>query len=461
MTRKNILWGGRFSTAPAVLMQTLNNSFDFDRVLYAVDIAGSHAYAQALAEAGILTVEEAQQIQAGLQMILEEFENNSFVVQMGDEDIHTAVERRLTELIGEVGGKLHTGRSRNDQIATDIRLWLREACQQVDELLKQMQHVLIGQAEQHLDTIIPGYTHFQPAQPITVAHWLMSFFWMFQRDRERLQETQRRVNISPLGSSALAGTPYPIDREALAESLNFAGVTLNSLDGVSDRDSIAEFLFTASLIGVHLSRLAEDVIIYSNPSLGFVILPDAYSTGSSIMPQKRNPDPMELARGKAGRLLGNLVGVLSTLKGLPSGYNKDLQEDKEPLFDTYATLMILLPVLSQMVAQLEFNEAKLHAAFDENMLATELADWLVLEKGIPFREAHHIIGQVVQTAEQQQVTLSLLTLADYQAISPLFDETLYQELDFDHAVRKRQSIGGTSPTAVAHQIEIAKKAAGL
>lgn len=457
MTKKNILWGGRFNAAPSVLMQMLNNSIDFDRILYAVDIAGSQAYAQALADGGILMPAEALQIQEGLQAVLAEFEDGSFVVQDGDEDIHTAVERRLTELIGVVGGKLHTGRSRNDQVATDIRLWLREACQQVDSLLVRMQKALIGQAEQHLETIIPGYTHFQPAQPITIAHWLMSFFWMLQRDKERLQETYNRVNISPLGSSALAGSPYPVDREALAASLDFAGVTQNSLDGVSDRDSVAEFLFSASLIGAHLSKLAEDVIIYSNPALGFIILPDAYSTGSSIMPQKRNPDPMELARGKSGRLLGNLMGLLSTLKSLPSGYNKDLQEDKEPLFDSYATLMTLLPVLSEMVASLTFNQAKLQAVLDENMLATELADWLVLEKGIPFRQAHHLIGQVVHTAETQNVALSELSLADYQAISPLFDETLYTELDFDHAIRKRQSTGGTSPSAVAEQIKRAQQ----
>lgn len=457
MSEKYQLWGGRFSSAPDVLMQALNNSFDFDRVLYAVDIAGSQAYAQALADAGILTGEEAQQIQAGLATVLAEFDNDEFAVHPNDEDVHTAVERRLTELIGEVGGKLHTGRSRNDQIATDIRLWLRNACDQVDELIVAMQHALIGQAEQYLTTIIPGYTHFQPAQPITVAHLLMSFFWMLQRDRSRFQEIRARVNISPLGSSALAGTPYPINREKLAEELGFIDVTYNSLDGVSDRDSIAEFLFAASLIGVHLSKLAEDIIIYSNPSLGFVILPDAYSTGSSIMPQKRNPDPMELARGKAGRLLGNLMGLLSTLKGLPSGYNKDLQEDKEPLFDTYATLITLMPVLSQMVTQLRFNEEKLRAALDENMLATELADWLVLEKDLPFREAHHIIGQVVQLAEQKNVGLSDLSLEEYQAISALFDENLYHELDFAHAVEKRRATGGTASKAVAEQIAQAKQ----
>ncbi len=315
-------------------MRALNDSISFDQAMYAADIAGSIAYANELARVGIITQAESAQLVKGLNQVLAEFDSDSFQIIDGeDEDIHTAVERRLGQLIGDVAGKLHTGRSRNDQVATDIRLWLRETCEFIDTLLINTQQAIIAQAENHLDTLMPGYTHMQPAQPIVAAHWLMSFFWMLQRDRQRLADCSNRINLSPLGSSAFAGTPYPIDRERLAADLGFTGITQNSMDAVADRDGIAEFLFVSSMIGVHLSRLAEDVIFYSNPAFGFIKLPDAYSTGSSIMPQKRNADPMELARGKAGRMIGNLTGLLTTLKGLPSSYNKDLQEDKEPLVD--------------------------------------------------------------------------------------------------------------------------------
>jgi argininosuccinate lyase len=449
------LWGGRFAEAPDQQMRLLNDSIAFDIQFYAVDIAGSIAYASAIHAIGLLTDAELIQIQEGLEQVLAEFESDSFVIQDGDEDIHTAVERRLGELIGEAAGKLHTGRSRNDQVATDLRLWLVDACGHVQSMIRDLQQAFIAAAEPHLETVMPGYTHFQPAQPITVAHWLMSFFWMLQRDHERFGDCAKRVNYSPLGSSALAGTPYPIDREGLAYDLGFAGVTENSLDAVSDRDGVAEFLFAASLLGTHLSRFAEDIIIYANPSLGFVRLPDAYSTGSSIMPQKRNPDPMELTRGKAGRLIGNLTGLLATLKGLPSGYNKDLQEDKESLFDTIRTLELLLPVLAGMVKALQFNPEKLRAALDEGLLATELADYLVT-KGLPFREAHHLIGQVVQASERLEKSLSQLSLETYQSISPLFEADVFGWLDFRAAVDKRRVRGGTSPTAVAKQIELAK-----
>ena len=451
----NKLWGGRFADSPNAQMRALNDSISFDKVLYAADIHGSVAYAWALSRAGILTEQEAQIIEHGLERILEEFETDHFQYVESDEDIHTAVERRLTQLVGTVAGKLHTGRSRNDQIATDIRLWLRDTCSQIEGMLINIQTVLVDRAEPHVETIMPGFTHMQPAQPITLAHWLMSFFWMLQRDRERLNDALKRINISPLGSSALAGTPYPIDRENLGSNLGFAGVTHNSLDGVSDRDMIAEFLFVASMIGLHLSRLAEDVILYSNPIYGFIRLPDAYSTGSSIMPQKRNADPMELARGKAGRMIGNLTGLLTTLKGLPSTYNKDLQEDKEPLFDTARTLDLLLPVMAGMLETLEFIPEKMRDALDEGLLATELADWLV-GQGMVFREAHHIVGQVVRQAEERGLALSQLPLADYQAISPLFNEDVYGALDFVVAVNKRKATGGTSSDAVRHQIARAR-----
>lgn len=451
------LWGGRFTDDPTPQMQALNDSIGFDQVLYAEDIAGSMAYAKALARANIISGAEFEELHTGLEAVLAEFEAGNFVIIATDEDIHTAVERRLTELIGAVAGKLHTGRSRNDQVATDLRLWLRKACAQVNELVKNLQMVLIKQAEGHLHTLMPGYTHFQPAQPISVAHWLMCAFWALQRDRERLAECAKRVNFSPLGSSALAGTPYPIDREQLAADLGFDGVTLNSLDGVSDRDGVAEFLFIASMIGIHLSRLGEEVVIFSNPAFGFIRLPDAYSTGSSLMPQKRNPDPMETARGKAGRLIGHLTGLLAVLKGLPTGYNKDFQEDKEPLFDALNILSKLLPVMAGMVRQLKFNPERMRAALDASTLSTELADWLVLEKDIPFREAHHLIGRVVRLAEDEGVSLAELPLSAYQSVSPVFEESLYQVLDFEAAVAKRKATGGTSPEAVQQQIQQAQR----
>jgi argininosuccinate lyase len=452
----NKLWGGRFATEPNAQMRALNDSIGFDLHLYVEDIHGSRAYAEALTQIGLLSAEENQQIQAGLNTIEQEMANGHFTPHSGDEDIHTAVERRLGELIGVAAGKLHTGRSRNDQVAADLRLWLKKACHRAQSLIRDLQKALIAAAEPQLHTIMPGYTHFQPAQPITVAHWLMSFFWMIQRDLERFAACQTRIDLSPLGSGALAGTPYPIDREALAQQLGFAGVTPNSLDAVSDRDGVAEYLFAAALLLTHLSRLAEDIILYANPALGFIKLPDAYSTGSSLMPQKRNPDPLELTRGKTGRIIGHLGGFLATLKGLPSTYNKDLQEDKEPAFDAAHTLELVLPVLAGLIPQLEWVPAKLQAALDENLLATELADYLV-QKGLPFREAHHLVGQVVRAAEAQNYPLSQLPLAVYQNISPLFAEDVYPWLTFEGAVQRRQSSGGTAPSAVQAQIAAAKE----
>lgn len=449
------LWGGRFSAEPDDQMRQLNDSIGYDIQFYAVDIAGSVAYAQALAHADLLTEAEAESIINGLHIILAEFESDTFYVKDGDEDIHTAVERRLQELIGEPAGKLHTGRSRNDQVATDLRLWLYDACAHFQDLVRDVQRAFIQAAEPHLNTVMPGYTHFQPAQPITAAQWLMSFFWMLERDHARLVDCATRLNESPLGSSALAGTPYPIDREQLADDLGFSGVTMNSLDAISDRDGVAEFMFAAALLMTHLSRFAEDVILYANPAIGFLKLPDAYSTGSSIMPQKRNPDPMELTRGKTGRVIGHLMGLLTTLKGLPSGYNKDLQEDKEALFDVVATLDAILPVLAGMIPALELVPDQLRAALDENLLATELADYLVGKK-MPFRAAHHVVGQVVKAAEDQGLALSVLPLETYQAISPLFEADVFEWLDFDAAVEKRQSTGGTSANAVMAQIKAAK-----
>ncbi|GAB5492539.1 MAG: argininosuccinate lyase [Phototrophicaceae bacterium] len=454
------LWGGRFSEGPDDDLRNLNDSLRFDIQLARYDIIGSMAYAKAIAKAGVITEEECGRIRGGLNYVLQEFENDKFKFAEGDEDIHTAVERRLTELVGDVGGKLHTGRSRNDQVATDFRLWAMDALDEVDDFLYAIQIAFINQAEQHINTLMPGYTHLQPAQPITAAHWLMSFFWMLARDRERLQQVRKRTAISPLGSGALAGTPFDIDREALAKNLKFDGITMNSLDGVSDRDFVAEALFTIALTATHLSRFAEDVIIYSNPLFGFITLSDSYSTGSSLMPQKRNADPMELARGKVGRLIGHVAGFLTTLKGLPSTYNKDLQEDKESFFDAVDTMRRLLPVVTGVIQTLQLNSDNMKSALAEELLATDLADYLV-RKGMPFRTAHHIVGAVVQHAVVNRVQLSEIALSDLQKISDVFVEDVVDVFDFDLAVSRKNAIGGTAPEAVQKQIDIAKSKIAL
>lgn len=449
------LWGGRFDEPTDSDLRALNDSIDFDKRLYKQDIQGSIAYAGALVGAGILTPDEAQTIQDGLRQVLAEFEGNTFVFQPGDEDIHTAVERRLVELVGAVGGKLHTGRSRNDQVATDFRLWVMDAIKAMDERIKALQITLIQQAEQHTESLMPGYTHLQPAQPITAGHWLMTFFWMLSRDRDRLADILRRVSVLPLGAGALAGTPLNIDRAALAKELGFTSYSHNSLDAVSDRDFVAETLFALSLMATHLSRLAEDVIVYSNPLFGFITLNDRYSTGSSLMPQKRNADPMELARGKTGRLIGNLTGFLTTLKGLPSSYNKDLQEDKEALFDSFDHLHLLLPVITAIIDTLKLNPDKMCAALNEEMLATDLADYLV-KKGMAFREAHHVSGRAVRLAAEKGVQLSQLSLTDLQNLSQLFSEDVSKIFDFLASASARKAPGGTAPEAVRQQIEAAK-----
>lgn len=393
------LWGGAFSQPTDDAVRRLNDSLRFDWRLYRADIQGSIAWAQAITDAGVITGDECQMLITGLNQVLSEFESGVFVAGPMDEDIHTAVERRLKELVGDVGGKLHTGRSRNDQVAVDILLWLFEAVSTLTPHVVDLMAALVDQASRAEHVIMPGYTHFQPAQPITAAHWLLNHLWPLKRDVERLEELDHRWREKcPLGASALAGTPYPVDRQRLAERLGFTRAAPNSLDAVADRDHIAEFLFALALIGTHLSKLAEDIIIFANPALGFVRLDERYSTGSSLMPQKRNPDPMELARGKAGRFIGHLTGLLTTLKGLPSGYNKDLQEDKEPLFDAYDTMLILLPPLTGAIQTITLNEDRMRAALVEPMLATDLADYVV-GKGIPFRQAHELAGRAVRLAE--------------------------------------------------------------
>ena len=449
------LWGGRFDQETDPFMARLNASIDFDVRLWKADIRGSQAYAEALHEAGILDQEEKLLILQGLDRVYEEWAAGRFRIEPTDEDIHTAVERRLTEIIGPVAGKLHTGRSRNDQVATDLRLYLLEVTDELERMLNELQVSLIEVAEQHLDLIMPGYTHLQPAQPVRFSHWLMSYFWMLQRDWTRLEDMRRRIDVLPLGSGALAGTPLPIDRGELADRLGFSRICENSMDGVSDRDFVAEFLFWATMLGIHLSRLSEDIILYSNPSLGFITLADAYTTGSSLMPQKKNPDALELARGKAGRLIGDLTGLLATLKGLPSTYNKDLQEDKEPLFDAIDALRLMLPVLTGVIVTLRPYPERMAAALDDFMLATDLADWLV-GQGIPFRQSHHIVGEVVREAERRQCPLQDLELSALQSIHPAFTEEALRVWDFERSVEQRSAEGGTARTAVMAQISRAR-----
>lgn len=446
------LWGGRFSGKTDPLMEQFNASLRFDQRLWKADIVGSQAYAMALARVGIVTKEEAAAIIEGLSLVAEEWEAGGFVVVEGDEDIHTANERRLTELIGPVAGKLHTGRSRNDQIATDVRLWLRDQVATLDDFLRELIATAASRAAAEIDVLMPGYTHLQPAQPVRWSHWLLSHAWAWRRDADRLSELAERVDVMPLGSGALAGNPFGIDRATLAVDLGFAAISANSMDAVSDRDFVAEFLFWAALMMMHLSRFAEDVIIYSSREFGFVTLADAYSTGSSLMPQKKNPDALELLRGKSARVVGHLTGLMTLLKGLPSTYNKDLQEDKEPLFDAVDSLAGALQIAHGVLATLTIHPAHMAVALSPEMLATDLADYLV-RRGVPFREAHHVAGAAVKMAEVQGVPLTELTLDDLQTLHGEFGEDVTAVWRFEASVEQRAAVGGTSRSAVLAQIE--------
>jgi argininosuccinate lyase len=450
------LWHGRFDQNPDTQMWELNASIGFDIRMAEQDVRGSLAWAAALQAAAVLTDEDHTRISDGLQAILTEFQVGKFSVKPGDEDIHTAVERRLGEIVGPVAGKLHTGRSRNDQVATDFRLWLLDHIPQLDVLLADLQSVLISRAEADIEVIMPGYTHLQRAQPILLSHWWLSHFWPLGRDRERLAALKSRTAVLPLGCGALAGVPFNIDRVALAEALGFDAPAPNSLDAVSERDFAAEFLFVAALIGTHLSKLAENIVLFTSSEFDFFELDDAYSTGSSLMPQKKNPDPFELARGKAGTLLGYLTGLLGTLKGLPSTYDKDLQEDKLPVFAAFDTLIALLPVIANALRGLTVNADRMEAAIDSTMMATDLADYLV-GLGIPFREAHALTSQAVRTAFEKGKSLDELTLAEYQSIHPEFNEHVYQVFDPRVSIARRKAIGGTAPDAVITQIQSAEQ----
>jgi argininosuccinate lyase len=444
------LWGGRFAQKLNVLAFDLNASLLIDQRLTLQDIEGSCAWAGAIHQAGILTKEEHASICLGLAAIHEEFSAGRFSFAPSDEDIHTAIERRLNELIGEAAGKLHTGRSRNDQVVTDFRLWMLDAIPALAAVLNDLQSSLVEQAELAGETLMPGYTHLQRAQPVLLAHWWLSHYWPLRRDQERLQDLIKRVSVLPLGSGALAGVPFDIDRTALARSLGFDDVSQNSLDAVSDRDFAAEYLFCTAMIGIHLSKLAEQIVFYTSAEFGFFELSDAFSTGSSLMPQKKNPDVFELTRGKSGTLIGLLTGLLATLKGLPSTYDKDLQEDKAPVFQATDTLHAILPVLAGALRTITTKSERLRLAIDSTMMATDLADYLV-NKGVPFREAHALAGRVVQAAEKNS-SLEDISLEAYQKLGP-FEADVYQVFDPQRSVQKRNAIGGTSPQSVKVQIQ--------
>jgi argininosuccinate lyase len=449
------LWGSRFSGKLDPGAWALNASLPFDRRLAWQDVTGSLAWAEALCKAGLLSGAEADAIRTGLQAIAEEFENGGFAFIESDEDIHTAVERRLGELTGPLAGKLHTGRSRNDQVATDFRLWLLEALPALDAAITGLQSVLVQRADADLPVIMPGYTHLQRAQPILLSHWWLSHFWPLQRDRLRLADLRKRLAILPLGSSALAGTAFPIDRAALAETLGFDAPSENSLDAVSDRDFAAEYLFVCALAGVHLSHLAESVVLFTSAEFGFFELSDAFATGSSLMPQKKNPDVFELARGKAGSLLGLLTGLLATLKGLPSTYDKDLQEDKVPVFTATDTLLQLLPVLAGALHTLSVKPERMRLAIDASMLATDLADYLV-GRGLPFREAHSAAGSAVRMAASKGIPLDQLSEEDWRSLGD-FGLDVHSVFDPQKSIARRSAIGGTAPEAVKVQLEKARK----
>ena len=446
------LWGGRFSQKLDDLAWALNSSLPVDQRMAIQDVDGSIAWAAAIHKAGILSDEEHASIALGLDTVRKEFASGEFIFVPSDEDIHTAVERRLNELIGAAAGKLHTGRSRNDQVATDFRLWMLQAIPELNSAFNNLQSALVEQAELAGETIMPGYTHLQRAQPILLGHWWLSHYWALKRDVERLGDLIKRVSVLPLGSGALAGAPFAVDRDALAKFLGFAEVSQNSLDAVSDRDFAAEYLFVCSMAAIHLSRLAEQVVLYTTAEFGFFELSDAFSTGSSLMPQKKNPDVFELTRGKAGTLIGLLTGLMSTLKGLPSTYDKDLQEDKAPVFQATDTLLSILPVMAAALRTITVKPERMRSAIDSTMMATDLADYLV-EKGVPFREAHTLAGKVVRAADEKKVRMEEMPLEAYQAISPVFEADVYQVFDPLESINKRNTVGGTSLQSVKNQIK--------
>ena len=453
------MWGGRFSTAPADVMQKINPSIGFDQRLYREDIAASLAHAEMLARQHIISQPDADAIRAGLTQVLAEIEQGTFAFSVDLEDIHMNVESRLKEIIGDAAGRLHTARSRNDQAATDVRLWMLSAIATLDAAVQDLQRALVERADQHVDTIMPGFTHLQVAQPVTFAHHLMAYVEMLGRDRQRLAGARERTSLCPLGSAALAGTAFPIDRHFTAQALGFAGPTENSMDAVASRDHIAEFLFAAAMLSVHLSRLAEELTLWCSDGFRFIALSDAFTTGSSIMPQKRNPDAAELVRGKTGRVIGALTGVLVMLKGLPLTFMKDMQEDKEPLFDAFDTTLVCVQAMAGMIRDMTVRADQMRAFVERGFpTATDLADWLVRVGGVPFREAHHITARIVGVADAAGCTLDRLELAQMQQVDARITADAFSVLSPEYSVSSRQSYGGTAPEAVRAAIARAKTA---
>src|SRR4051812_364417 len=455
-------WGGRFGSGPDALMTRINASIGFDKRLWREDIAASKAHASMLRDQAIISEADAAAILEELDQIAAEYERDGVPERVELEDIHMTVEHRLGELIGEAAGRLHTARSRNDQVATDFRLWVRNACDEAVDAIRGLQRVLVERAEEHAETVMPGFTHLQVAQPVTLGHHLMAYYEMLRRDVSRFSDARARMNESPLGCAALAGTGFPIDRERTADALGFDGATANSLDSVSDRDFAIDYLSAAAQCGLHLSRLAGELVIWASAPFGFVKLSDEFSTGSSIMPQKRNPDAAELVRGHSGRILGALTSLMVTMKGLPLAYSKDMQDDKEPVFEARDLLMLSLEALAGMVATVTFVPERMRAAAAQGYpTATDLADWLVREVDVPFREAHHITGRAVKLAEERGCDLAEVPLDALREIDERIDDRVFGVLTVDASVRSRTSYGGTAPDKVREQIAKAQAALGL
>ncbi len=454
----NQMWGGRFASGPAAVMEAINASIGFDRKLYAQDIRGSIAHSEMLAETGIISADDQKKIAHGLNTILSEIEAGTFEFSARLEDIHMNVEARLADLIGPSAGRLHTARSRNDQVALDFRLWVKEELQRTDAALVRLIEVFLDRAQDHAATVMPGFTHLQTAQPVTFGHHCMAYVEMFARDLSRVRNAIERMDESPLGAAALAGTGFAIDRHRTARALGFREPTRNSIDSVSDRDFALEYLSLAAICATHLSRLAEEIVIWSTPQFGFVRLSDQFSTGSSIMPQKKNPDAAELVRAKTGRVNGHLIALLTVMKGLPLAYSKDMQEDKEAVFDAAETLDLMLAAMTGMVGDMEINAASMkRAAGSGYSTATDLADWLVREVGLPFREAHHVTGRAVAAAEARKVSLERLSLEELQEIDSRITADVFGVLSVAASVKSRSSFGGTAPQEVRRQVRYWRK----
>ncbi|CAN7528047.1 argininosuccinate lyase [Rhizobium sp. LjRoot98] len=449
----NQMWGGRFAQGPAAIMEEINASIGFDKKLFAQDIRGSMAHATMLAHQGIISADDKDKIVHGLSTILSEIESGQFEFSRRLEDIHMNVEARLATLIGPAAGRLHTARSRNDQVALDFRLWVKEELQKCEGMLTSLIAAFLDRAEEHAETVMPGFTHLQTAQPVTFGHHCMAYVEMFGRDRQRVRHAIEHMDESPIGAAALAGTGFPIDRHMTAKALGFREPTRNSIDTVSDRDFALEFLSIASICAVHLSRLAEEIVIWSTPQFGFVRLSDAFSTGSSIMPQKKNPDAAELVRAKTGRINGSLIALLTVMKGLPLAYSKDMQEDKEQVFDSAESLELAIAAMTGMVRDMTIRADRMKAAAGSGYsTATDLADWLVREAGLPFRDAHHVTGRAVALAEQKACELAELSLEDLQTIHPDITDKVFGVLTVEASVASRTSFGGTAPSEVRKQI---------